>query len=82
LGVAAEPGKAEAPPDVANSLQEGSASARAAEAAAERVVAGLFPAPPAPPESEKKKDTRQRGDRRTSRAALPAFTVLAGLTVN
>jgi len=67
LGVAAEPGKAEAPADVANSLQEGSASARAAEAAAERVVAGLFPAPPAAPESEKKKDTRQRGDRRTSR---------------
>lgn len=63
LGVAAEPGKAEAPADVANSLQEGSASARAAEAAAERVVVGLFPRPVAPAEPVKKDDKRRGGRR-------------------
>lgn len=81
LGVAAEPGKAEAPADVANSLQEGSASARAAEAAAERVVVGLFPPPPAPAEPSKKNgqgDKRRRGQRAT-RSAIPVFAVIASL---
>lgn len=76
LGVAAEPGKAEAPADVANALQEGSASARAAEAAAERVVVGLFPRPAAPAEPAKKND-RRRGGRRASLNAVPVRFVIA-----
>ena len=83
LGVAAEPGKAEAPADVANSLQEGSAGARAAETAAERVVVGLFPRPAAPAESEKKngRDDKGRGNRRATRGVLPFIAAFVGLAL-
>jgi len=77
LGLSAESGKGEAPADVPNSLQEGSAIARAAEATAERVVAGLFPRPPQ--EDTKKIERRAVQRTGTPRWVLPAFGGLLGL---
>lgn len=74
LGAAAVPGRAEAPAGVANSLLEGSASARAAEAAVERVVNDLFPRPAAAENGGNKPAAQQRPRRsRTSDFLLPAF---------
>lgn len=78
LGTAAAPGRGEAPADVAGSLQEGSAGARAAEAAAEQAVQGLFPRAPEPNPAQKKQTQTQgrRGVGRDANYALYAFAAL------
>jgi hypothetical protein len=75
LGAAAVPGRGEAPAGVPNSLLEGSASARAAEAAVERVVNDLFPRPAALENNGDKQPEAQQKQRRSrsSQYLLPAF---------
>ena len=83
LGTAAAPGKGEAPADVAGSLQEGSAGARSAEAAAELAVQGLFPRAPEPdPAQQKPAETRKStGLGRDTKIGLWALAGLFGLAV-
>lgn len=78
LGTAAAPGRGEAPADVAGSLQEGSAGARAAESAAQQAVQGLFPRAPEANPAQKKAETQNRrsGVGRDANYALYAFAAL------
>lgn len=75
LGTAASPGTGVAPEDVARPRQEGSAAARAAEAAAEQTVDRLFPAPPAPAVTTRKESLGSSIGRKDS----VIFGVLGGI---
>lgn len=75
-GTAAAPANGVAPADVAAPRQEGSATARAAEAAADQAVQGLYPRPPV---ETPKQEARRSG--RGERYILPAFGVALGLLI-
>jgi hypothetical protein len=86
IDTAAVPGRGVAPADVAASRQEGSAAARAAEAAAEQAVQGLFPRPvSAEPAmgggAQTSRNTRNAGGGTRDRWLLPALGVLFGIIV-
>jgi hypothetical protein len=83
LGTAAAPAQGVAPADVSPSRQEGSASARAAETAAEQAVQSLFPRAAALPMTATTSVERPGAsvNRRTDRAILPAIGILFGILV-
>lgn len=81
LGTAAAPGKGEAPADVAPSRQEGSATARAADAAAEQAVQGLFPRAPEPAPGEQEKKASMPEKSKAESYILPGLGLILGILV-